>query len=70
MTAVPIRESGATLEPGPPAALFDTRSRQSLVGRYDVTPDGKKFLVVTRVVDREIPPIVVVVNWLEGLKKP
>ena len=70
MMAVPIRESGASLEPGLPVTLFDTRSRQSLIGRYDVTPDGKKFLVVTRVVDREIPPIVVVVNWLEGLKKP
>ena len=69
MMAVPIRESGATLEPGVPAALFDTRSRQTLNLRYDVTPDGKKFLVVTRVVDREIPPIVVVVNWLAGLKK-
>ena len=69
MMAVPIRESGATLEPGLPVALFDTRTRQSLLGRYDVTPDGKKFLVVTRTVDREIPPIVVVVNWLAGLKK-
>ncbi|HYB53119.1 MAG TPA: protein kinase [Thermoanaerobaculia bacterium] len=69
MMAVPIH-SGATLEAGLPVPLFETRSRLSQIGRYDVTPDGQKFLVVTRVAEREIPPIAVVVNWMAGLKKP
>jgi Tol biopolymer transport system component/predicted Ser/Thr protein kinase len=69
MMAVPI-SNGPTLEAGIPVPLFETRSRLSQPGRYDVTPDGQKFLVVTRVAEREIPPIAVVVNWMAGLKKP
>jgi hypothetical protein len=69
MMAVPI-SNGPTLEAGIPVPLFETRSRLSQPGRYDVTPDGQKFLVVTRVAEREIPPVAVVVNWMAGLKKP
>ena len=69
MMAVPIR-SGATLEAGLPVVLFETRTRQGQIGRYDVTPDGQRFLIVTRIAEREIPPIAVVVNWMAGLKAP
>ncbi|HTO76566.1 MAG TPA: protein kinase [Thermoanaerobaculia bacterium] len=69
MMAVPIRE-GATLEPGVPAALFDARTRVQPGFRFDVSPDGQRFLVVTRGSDVEFSPIAVVVNWMEGLKRP
>jgi eukaryotic-like serine/threonine-protein kinase len=69
MMAVPI-QTGTTLEPGIPVMLFETRTRPNQIGRYDVTPDGQKFLVVSRVAEREIPPIAFVVNWMAGQEKP
>jgi serine/threonine protein kinase/Tol biopolymer transport system component len=61
-------QSGATLEPGLPVPLFETRVRNQPGWRYDVTADGQKFLIVTRVLEREVPPIAVVVDWMAGLK--
>jgi len=69
MMAVPIRE-GSTLEPGVPTALFDARTRVQRGFRFDASADGQRFLVVTRVSDVEFSPIAVVVDWMEGLKKP
>ena len=45
-------------------------SRAALIGRnYDVSPDGKKFLVVTAPRDAVEPPdLVVVQHWDEELK--
>jgi hypothetical protein len=40
-----------------------------LIAPYDVTPDGK-FLVFLRASEDSNPPLVVVQNWREGLKKP
>ncbi len=65
--SVPI-QIGATLEPGLPVPLFETRARNQPGSRYDVTADGQRFLIVTRVLEREVPPIAVVVNWMAELK--
>jgi Tol biopolymer transport system component len=65
--SVPIRP-GATLEPGLPVPLFEARARNQAGGRFDVTADGQRFLVITRVVEREVLPIAVVVDWMAGLK--
>ena len=37
--------------------------------RYDVTRDGKKFLMVTGLAGEPSPPMTVVLNWETGLKK-
>jgi hypothetical protein len=37
--------------------------------RYDLTRDGKKFLVVRALVGEPSPPVTVVLNWETGLKK-
>jgi Tol biopolymer transport system component len=37
--------------------------------RYDVTGDGKKFLMVNGLVGEPSSPVTVVVNWETGLKK-
>ena len=37
--------------------------------QYDVTADGKRFIVVTNDVSAAVPPLTVVVNWNAGLKK-
>ena len=41
------------------------------ITRYDVTPDGQRFLINTMIPATEsgTPPITVVLNWQAGLKK-
>jgi eukaryotic-like serine/threonine-protein kinase len=36
---------------------------------WDVSPDGKRFLLVTESADRASAPITVVLNWKEGIRK-
>jgi Tol biopolymer transport system component len=54
-----------------PHALFrsPTVARGNTVYRYDVTRDGKKFLMVNVPVGEPSSPVTVVLNWETGLKK-
>jgi Tol biopolymer transport system component len=61
-----------SIESGPPVPLFEshivTASNNS--SQYDVTADGKRFLVVTNnAATGALPPLTVWVNWLAGLKR-
>jgi Tol biopolymer transport system component len=64
---------GARFGAGIPHALFDSRMGNP-VGitnfRYDVTPDGQRFLVTTVKGEEKTSPdaITVVVNWMAGAK--
>jgi Tol biopolymer transport system component len=61
----------ATGEIGAPVLLFrkpDAGEINDDFG-YDVTPDGSQFIMVEPVVRPAAQPVVVVVNWLEELKK-
>ena len=64
-----------TFEHGSAKALFDPRigGISTAPGfRYDVAPDGKRFLVITRPPAEEAPAptsITVVLNWTSGLKR-
>ena len=62
---------GTEVQPGTPRPLFDTKmtvfadwSRQ-----YDVTPDGKRFLILKPVGEEAPKPIIVVLNWTSLLKQ-
>jgi serine/threonine protein kinase/Tol biopolymer transport system component len=70
MLAAPFNP--ATGEAGAPTVLFKTPalggSSDFTVG-YDVTPDGSQFLMVLPVERPDARFVVVVVNWLEQLKK-
>jgi Tol biopolymer transport system component len=58
--------------PGASRPLFDTHSQpiSSLAWRYDLTPDGKRFLLALPVgASAGPPPLNVVVNWDAELKK-
>ena len=63
----------ATREVGVPALLFAKKDAGRLGGGrtvgYDVTPDGSRFLLVTPVERETAQPTVVVINWLEELKR-
>jgi Tol biopolymer transport system component len=71
MMAAPVK-TGATLEAGLPAALFETRAISSsglgVLGRnqYVVTADGQRFLINQPTTAS--PPITVVTNWMASLR--
>ena len=69
--AVEVKPSGAAIEVGSPRGLF-TVKLGGIVGfsrGYDVTPDGQRFLVNSRI-EGAVPPITVIINWPRKLKKP
>ena len=66
MMSAPVTATATTLEPGTPAALFETRiyggGTDNGQGRqYDVTRDGR-FLITT-VLDDAAAPITLLQNW-------
>jgi Tol biopolymer transport system component len=65
--AVEVQSDGA-FEIGTPQALFATPLKNASGWRYDVTPDGQRFLV-NRPVDEESSPITLVQNWTALLKR-
>ena len=76
MMAVPVKAiAGAkySFEAGTPVALFDAHlasSPANNVFEYDVTSDGKRFLINTSSgAGAASPPLTVVTNWNAGLKK-
>jgi hypothetical protein len=67
LMAVPIR-GGATFAFGAPQPLFQTNVLKGLGGRYDASPDGRRFLFLTG--KQEGPaPLTLVVNWASALKE-
>ena len=70
MTAVAVKavtERKPSFEAGAPVPLFDAFVKPPF--QYDVTADGKRFLVNTTTPLPVSPPLTVVVNWTTGLKK-
>jgi len=66
--AAEVDEKGDTLEIGNAQPLFETRLNNSPGTHYDVTRDGKRFLVQTAG-EGGSPPLTLVVNWTADLKK-
>ena len=72
MTAVSVKSiPGSSFSPGLPEPLFDshvsTPTTELTLLQYDVTADGKRFLVVTTgLVGSPSAPLTVVVNWNAG----
>jgi Tol biopolymer transport system component len=56
-------------EAGSSSLLFaSTMSQGFTFPQYDVTPDGKRFLVSAPVNEQGTTPVTVVLNWTAGLK--
>jgi hypothetical protein len=74
MMAVVVRavtEPKPSFEPDAPTPLFESHIVEAgtfFSFQYDVTADGKRFLVTTTTA-ASVPPLNVVVNWNAGLKK-
>jgi Tol biopolymer transport system component len=75
LMAASVKEVGApqpSIEPGTPVPLFDTHIVGTpiyMASQYDVTADGKRFLVNTNRSSGSAPALTVVVNWEADLRK-
>jgi eukaryotic-like serine/threonine-protein kinase len=72
MMAVPVKVGGG-FEAGAPVELFQTHRRQPIsaqdVFSYDVSGDGERFLIITKMDDNNAAPLSVVLNWTSEMKK-
>jgi eukaryotic-like serine/threonine-protein kinase len=66
MTAVEVT-TGTSFQPGTPQPLFASRIRTP-GARFDVTSDGRRFLIPTMVRETDSEPATVIINWLSGTK--
>jgi serine/threonine-protein kinase len=70
LMAVPVSLQ-PTFSSGKPAALFDAPIQTAYLGdshRWQVAPDGKRFLLLVNAGVVRLPPLDVVVNWPALLK--
>ena len=72
LTAVTMKVAGDRLDVGVPRPLFGIRPRPPVrldAYPYDVTPDGRRFVVNTLMEDATSSTVTVVLNWTAGLPK-
>jgi Tol biopolymer transport system component len=64
LMAAPVSVAGGTMRPGRPVELFQNRAFAEVFMRWDVHPDGKRFLVAENE-ETEVKPasIHVILNW-------
>ena len=65
LMAVEVKANSGSFQAGVPKPLFDTRTDPSIGSRggYDVSPDGRRFLISAPGEQPSASPIHVVVNW-------
>jgi Tol biopolymer transport system component len=68
LSAVEIRQDGGSVSFGAPRALFPTCDTDA--SRYDISPDGKRFLFSCPAEDTRKRSITVAIGWLDMLKNP
>jgi eukaryotic-like serine/threonine-protein kinase len=69
LVAVDVNPSGNAVQLGAPHTLFQAVGIQRDFGPYDVTADGKKFLINSGNLKEGTEPVTLVQNWPEELKK-
>jgi len=72
LTAVAVSTAGGTFKSGTPQLLFDSQAygggTNTVSMRWDLTPDGKKFLIITQATENSSSPMTVILNWPALLK--
>jgi serine/threonine protein kinase len=65
--------AGTSFEAGSPVALFQTHPRQPVsasdVFSYDVSGDGQRFLILSKVDEANPAPLSVLLNWASEIEK-
>jgi Tol biopolymer transport system component len=75
MMAAPVKTAGHSFERGSPRVLFESRALAGELGSgpqgyvYDVTPDGKRFLVIDRTDQGGEQPLTLITNWQVAIGK-
>jgi eukaryotic-like serine/threonine-protein kinase len=73
MMATPLTTTGDHFDSGTPVALFQAKARQVIAGServsYDVTHDGRRFLINTQMENLEAKPMMIILNWSAVLQK-
>src|SRR5206468_1009688 len=68
LTATEVRQAGSSIEAGGTRPLFDVPLLERFIYFYDVSPDGRRFLV--NPIEQSRPsPITLVINWTAELKR-
>ncbi|HCP99745.1 MAG TPA: hypothetical protein DIT99_03185 [Candidatus Latescibacteria bacterium] len=67
LTVVPVSTRGV-FRAGTPTVLFSTESIRAAGVNFDVTADGKRFVMVQHIADSEPSTITVVQNWYTECK--
>jgi len=74
LMAVSVTTNGETFQPGVPKALFratvlgGTGGGPTISWRYDVSPDGQRFLINTAIEEATAAPVTMVLNWQSAIK--
>lgn len=65
--------TGISFKPGSPVALFQTHRRQPVslpdAFSYDVSGDGQRFLILTKMDEAKAAPLSVFLNWASEMEK-
>jgi Tol biopolymer transport system component len=69
MMSAAIVESATSLEIGKIQTLFQTRATTTPSWTYDVTADGKKFVILSRDPQAGVGPVTLITNWLALLRQ-
>jgi hypothetical protein len=69
MMSVPVESGENLFRPGTPKPLFQTPLMPRVLREYDVTHDGRRFLLNVPIVDKVDEPITVIVNWPKLLER-
>jgi len=69
MTAVEVREKGASLELGTPQELFQANTFSITGTPFAASADGKRFLINGTTAQTASQPLTLVTNWTADLKK-
>lgn len=68
--AVEVSAVGGSFHVGIPKMLFETHMTSPFYWTsYDVSADGRRFLIPVPVEQETALPMTVVLNWMAGLKK-
>jgi Tol biopolymer transport system component len=69
LVAVDVNASGSSVQLGTPHTLFQAIGVQREYGPYDVSADGKRFLLNSGNLNKSSDPFTLVQNWPSELKK-
>lgn len=69
MMATAVETGGSEFQFNAPSALFKTRMLGWNFHEFDVSLDGQRFLIGTRIGEPSGPPPTVILNWTAALKK-